>query len=172
MIVIKRADATVVRPAEPCKACTCCKQVKPLSAYNANKRAPDGMRQSCRACATDKTRNWRAANPERYKASAKVTAANYVANFRGGRRAMGLKYTYGITLSEWEALFDVQGRRCAICKSEKPHRKKAIWHTDHDHATGKVRGILCSHCNLGLGLFGEEISGLQRAIDYLKDNSR
>lgn len=52
---------------------------------------------------------------------------------------------------------------CAICK-----RPKKL-NVDHDHKTGEIRGLLCSRCNLGLASFGDSIEGLEKAIDYLKE---
>lgn len=57
-----------------------------------------------------------------------------------------------------------QGRRCAVCKDG------TAVHVDHDHLTGKVRGVLCFNCNGGLGQFKDQIERLEQAIDYLKDN--
>jgi hypothetical protein len=54
---------------------------------------------------------------------------------------------YGITRNEYEALRLKQDNRCAICK--RPFEK--LPHVDHDHKTGKVRGLLCGDCNRGLG---------------------
>lgn len=69
----------------------------------------------------------------------------------------------------WEALFDTQGRRCALCKSDK-HRSRN-WHTDHDHATGRVRGILCQPCNLALGILGDSVAALTDVLTYLRSTS-
>jgi len=66
------------------------------------------------------------------------------------RRAEHIKKRYGMTIEAWEALFAAQGRCCAICKADESGWKRA-WHTDHDHVTGKVRGILCHPCNRTLG---------------------
>lgn len=61
---------------------------------------------------------------------------------------------FGLTHKEWVALFESQGRRCAMpdCRSESP-RSKMGWHTDHDHVSQKVRGILCAKCNQSLGFY-------------------
>lgn len=73
---------------------------------------------------------------------------------------------YGITLQEWNALFDRQDKCCAICRCGDSSR----WHTDHNHTSGKVRGILCSNCNSGIGMFRENAMAMFNAIEYLKRN--
>ncbi len=72
---------------------------------------------------------------------------------------------YGITIEQWEGLFEIQGRKCAICETPVPGRRG--WHTDHDHKTQVVRGILCSHCNSILGFAKDDIRTLVRATAYL-----
>jgi hypothetical protein len=57
---------------------------------------------------------------------------------------------YNITPTERDALFISQGRMCACCAADDPGNMFG-WHTDHDHRTGKVRGILCHSCNVKLG---------------------
>lgn len=85
----------------------------------------------------------------------------------GWCREYHLRKKYGLTAAEWNALFDAQGRCCAICgDSEDTHAKG--WHVDHDHATNKVRGILCGRCNAGLGFFVDDDTRLVRAIEYLR----
>lgn len=77
-----------------------------------------------------------------------------------------LKTKYGITLKEWKEMFEKQGKACAICGVPVPNTKN-VWHTDHDHKTEKVRGILCGKCNAIIGFSGESISTLQATINYL-----
>jgi|SRR5882672_1173031 len=84
----------------------------------------------------------------------------------GTRRDVWLTEHYGITEKEWNDIFDKQGRACAICKTTKP-KSKVGWHTDHNHKTNKVRGILCENCNRGLGMYAEDISFLRHAMVYL-----
>lgn len=72
---------------------------------------------------------------------------------------------YGITPEEYDRMHAEQDGRCAICKRpEIPNRRLSI---DHDHATGKVRQLLCGGCNRGLGDFREDRYLLQAAIEYL-----
>jgi hypothetical protein len=83
-----------------------------------------------------------------------------------------LKAKYNLTPGQWESIFVAQGRCCAICKTPTPNGNKrkngtATWATDHDHKTGKVRGILCNNCNHGLGHFKDNQTLLRLATDYL-----
>ena len=83
---------------------------------------------------------------------------------------------YGITLDDFDALFEKQGGRCAICRSTSPSNGGRDWSIDHDHSCcpqagscGRcVRGILCTRCNGGLGSFGDDPERLSAAIDYLR----
>jgi hypothetical protein len=74
-----------------------------------------------------------------------------------------LSRNYGISLKEFENMVAKQNGKCLIC-NKKPQKTLCV---DHDHACGDVRGLLCSNCNTGLGLFKENTASLQRAIDYL-----
>lgn len=64
-----------------------------------------------------------------------------------------------------ETMREAQGNRCAICAKELPVGKNC--HVDHSHTTGKVRALLCSGCNSGLGLYNENAAALRKAADYL-----
>lgn len=66
-----------------------------------------------------------------------------------------------------EELWNKQDRKCAIC-SEPIQKQGKGTHIDHNHDTGKVRGLLCPRCNTGLGQFRDDISILQKAIRYLQ----
>lgn len=81
------------------------------------------------------------------------------------RRTQYRLKTYGIDSKSWDDLFESQGRKCAVCKSDNPGKND--WHTDHDHDTEKIRGILCSNCNTALGLLKDDIIRLKAAIEYL-----
>ena len=82
------------------------------------------------------------------------------------RRAM-LKSKYSLTPDGWQAMFEAQGCRCAICGSDRPNAK-AGWNTDHCHKSGKVRFILCAHCNRGLGAFRDNPEWMRKAADMIE----
>ena len=79
-------------------------------------------------------------------------------------RAQQLKVKYGITEADYDRMAKVQGGVCAICKCRQRFQKLAV---DHDHKTGKVRGLLCVSCNRGLGTFFDSTYRLRAAADYL-----
>lgn len=88
-------------------------------------------------------------------------------------RRAALKRKYGMTIEEYDLLVDQQGGRCAICPATEPGggpSRRGYWHVDHDHATGRIRGLLCMDCNVGLGRLGDSVEGLERALAYLKRN--
>lgn len=97
---------------------------------------------------------------------------------KGCRRCVldrNIKKHYGLKggLDEYEKLAAAQDNKCEICKEEKisvsPDRKtKRQLSIDHCHDSGKFRGILCKHCNSGLGYFKDSIETLEAAIAYLK----
>jgi hypothetical protein len=109
----------------------------------------------------ENARKRRIRDPQKVNAYARATRERHGKDWV---RSINLKCAYGITLQEWNALFEQQGKCCAICKCGDVTR----WHTDHNHSTNKVRGILCSNCNSGIGLFRENATALFSAIEYLK----
>jgi len=95
----------------------------------------------------ERSRKYRAEHPEE------------IASYR-------LMSQYGIDVPEWNELLASQGGCCGCCGTDDPGSKSG-WHTDHDHKTGKVRGILCRGCNLGLGHFVDDPRRLMAGIKYL-----
>ena len=81
------------------------------------------------------------------------------------RKSAMLKYEYGITLDDYNKMFNAQEGKCAICKKHQNELKKTLC-VDHDHKTGKVRGLLCGRCNAGLGYY--EKSDIKEFEKYLK----
>lgn len=92
---------------------------------------------------------WKQDNPEKVRGYHRAYRRNHPEQDLNYRR---LK-KYGITPAEFKRMFLEQGRRCAMvdCRAETPGGR-GDWHLDHDAKTGKVRGILCTRCNLALGI--------------------
>jgi hypothetical protein len=80
-----------------------------------------------------------------------------------------LKMNYGITAREYDALLASQGGGCAICGRDKnPGKFRQSLPVDHDHETGKIRGILCIDCNRALGMFRDDPRLLRKAAKYVE----
>lgn len=114
--------------------------------YENNPNYNNKYREKNRDKINKRTRDWNKKYPEK-------------------RKNTDLKYSYGLTLIEFNELLAKQDNRCAICSNLIKGRNI---HTDHNHITGKVRGLLCKNCNLGIGLFKDNFSLLIRAADYIK----
>ena len=161
------------------RKCSKCGEFKPLSSYyRAGANARDGLRGDCIPCnlaakaerhrsnpepARRRTRKWRLDNLERATANQQAFVAS------GGKRIADrksyLKRKYGLTLEQYDAMLEAQGGGCFICG--RPPRDDISLHLDHDHSTGKVRGILCFCCNNALADLREDSQLLQKAVTYL-----
>ena len=94
----------------------------------------------------------------------------WYANYKDTKkRDAHYKNKYGISLCEYNIMLVAQGGVCFICKQTEDGRYKSLA-VDHNHFTGKVRGLLCSKCNRALGLFQDSRALLQEADKYLKEN--
>jgi hypothetical protein len=155
------------------KKCCKCKLSKNKEEFNKNKKRYDGLNSYCRLC----TKQYNS-SPERkqyrkqYKKTHPEVDKTYQKKYRKtpkgkeNEKNKKLKYHYGITLKEYDNILKSQNNKCAICKSENPGGQKSF-HVDHNHLTNKIRGLLCSKCNHGIGLFNDNINVLTEAIKYL-----
>jgi hypothetical protein len=84
------------------------------------------------------------------------------------KRLNNVEKTYGLSQVEYLSKIDKQQNLCAICKEKQIGKVLCI---DHDHTTGKVRGLLCNNCNVGLGNLKDNVQILQSAIEYLQSYS-
>lgn len=146
---------------------THCKHGHELTPENIYK--DPSQHRHCRIC--------RAAATERIRPTLKQRRAARTAKLRELNPrytlASRLKYSYGLTLEDYDHMVAEQNGLCAIC--HKPETeidwhsgKIRNFHIDHDHETGEVRGLLCSLCNKGIGQLGDSIEILESAITYLK----
>jgi hypothetical protein len=125
------------------KRCPQCRLTKPLKEFPRNRSTRDGYAVYCKPCHNARGRSIRD-------------------RLWGGTRFYHLKHRYGMARSDFDSLMHQQRGLCAICGVEPAS------HVDHDHGTGKVRGLLCFNCNGGLGQFKDDPMRLALAISYLQ----
>lgn len=130
------------------KLCGRCSTEKPLPEFPRSSRNKDGRGSRCNACALEVTAAWRAAHPD----------------LKGHRRKLRLLAKYGITEEEYAELLDAQAGGCALCGAPPGKVPLAV---DHDHRTGRVRGLLCLGCNTALGHLGDTATAIRRVLEYL-----
>lgn len=106
----------------------------------------------CRACQRDYEKAWRRNNPERQKAQ---------------RRRAYVRKAYGISYDQYEAMVELQGGACAVCGVHGDTQQHGVLLIDHDHDTGRVRGLLCVDCNFAIGRTGRNVTRLAKAIAYI-----
>jgi len=155
------------------KECKSCGELKSLSFFYSNKGMKDGKLNKCTSCVNQQSIEYRKKHKEKYQQKAKEWKTKEPEKYYRTLRNSKLK-AYGITLEEYENMLKYQNGVCKICS--KPETKgrgkdKATLAVDHCHDTGKVRGLLCSSCNRGLGFFGDSLLLLNKAADYLNENS-
>lgn len=121
------------------------------------------LRSECKSCSKTKNKKYFENNKQTLNQKQKEWNSSNKQKVRNSK----LKRKFGINLEEKEKLFSLQNHQCAICKTKENIRDRD-WDVDHCHITGKVRGILCSNCNRGLGLFKDDPSTLLSAFAYLK----
>jgi hypothetical protein len=165
------------------KQCRLCNVWKLLSDFHKNKTMRDGHINQCKACRSELDARRHASLPrcpkrqriadERYYQNPinreKTRVRNKQWRSANGERRLDSRrrYLFGIGTAQWESLFDAQGRVCGICQCVEPGAKQG-WSTDHDHATGKVRGILCHQCNLAIGYYEKRLlPRLDKMLEYL-----
>jgi hypothetical protein len=125
----------------------------------------NGLSSWCKECRQVSGRLWRSKqDSEELKRNAKE---RYHKAFNSEKaRDYSLRYRYGISQQEYDILLKNQNDTCAICKRDAKQMTYFL-HTDHNHITGEVRGLLCAPCNVYLGYIRDSITTLKNAMDYL-----
>jgi len=131
------------------KICSTCKTTKGLSEFNKNCHSLDGHYSICREC-TKKKANLRYQHKDKFQYT---------------------KRMYGIDKEGILSLLHNQNNKCLLCDTEfevYSRDTKRQFTVDHCHVTGRVRGLLCHHCNIGLGMFKDNEETMLKAIAYIK----
>lgn len=167
------------RESDP-KQCIKCGEMKSLSEFTIHNRAKGQHRNFCHECEKKWIRDYhkspqgKAKNQE-WIAQNQIKIAEYKRLYREDEqkraqnkiyhRAKWLKDAFNMTVADYMALYEKQDGKCAICGSAQNGKKNFC--IDHDHETGKVRGLLCHNCNVSVGLMKDSPSLLRKAADYL-----
>ena len=147
------------------------------------------MSEQARIKANQRSARWRSKNPDRVKEIGRRSAAKkrndpekvvqirayqekYRAENREVLRDKERQRKFGITRNEYVELFNKQNGKCAICHKEETATRNGVVKSlavDHCHSSGRIRGLLCSDCNTGIGKFKDDIKVLHNAIQYLSN---
>lgn len=163
------------------KKCNKCEETD-LSKFGKHKNQSDGLQSTCKKCCNNTNKKYRTKNKEKIKVinkiwhlSNKKQRKEYCKNWTkinpiNGKAHNLKKYWPNSTteqvLSYYNQLFLKQEGRCAICTKHQSEFKKAL-HVDHDHKTSKVRGLLCTRCNPGIGYLQNSPTICKAAYEYL-----
>ena len=133
-----------------CKSCNYIKTIDQFYYRNTERKSRSGYTTRCKACVIRSHSQQRAFDPDT-------------------KKSQDLKSRFGIGYDTYKEMLKTQNGKCNICfKPQSDFKLKFA--VDHCHETGKIRGLLCLHCNHGLGKFFDKISLLERAIEYLKED--
>lgn len=132
------------------KKCIKCFLEKSLSSFTKDSNQKDGLHYYCKSCKKSLEKIYR--TPEK-------------------NRKYNLKRSFGLNPEQYNEMLRDQKGVCAICKNPETtvrQNKVQSLSIDHDHLTGKIRGLLCNNCNRALGKFGDNINILKNAVRYLE----
>ena len=176
-------------PTSSTRLCCRCKKMLPVSQFatylgnnlKANSRyRKDGMSASCLTCEKIQHKEYHKRNADRLNARSRSyyradrgKATRRRREYRRKNRSKvnrnslnwRIKREFGITLDHRDEMLNAQGGGCAICGTKNWSIKGPV--IDHDHKTGTIRGILCSKCNTGLGMFGDDPVRVLKSAAYL-----
>lgn len=173
------------------KLCKRCNEYKSLEHFTKNKKQNDGVERYCKNCIKEyrkehenSLRLLRRIDSNGVKICKICNEEKSLYNFSdhpytpdGKQSSCKNCYTsimyekkWGITLNQYNSLLNSQNFSCAICNKHESESYKKLA-VDHDHETGKIRGILCENCNMALGNFKDSIENLQNAINYLQKST-
>lgn len=170
---------TAILVVDGMKPCATCKQLLPVSEFGKDSNTPTGLSYSCRKCANAEQRAARdaekAKDPEAYlareRASQQQWRAAAPAELRKARGRKRLFKKRDVTAEWYDETLAAQGVVCAICKQPETKLSSGgglkMLAIDHDHATGKARGIICQQCNIGIGALQDNPDLIRKAATYL-----
>lgn len=154
------------------KKCPQCKEIKEREQFFYNGRAKDKMSIWCKICDMEASAQWAKDNREQSNGIKKKWQRENPDVVRNARYIR----EYGITLVQYNIMLKDQNFVCKICKKPETRKKRKSNEVkelavDHNHVTGKVRGLLCDNCNQAIGLMRDKPHVAFNASLYLRDLS-
>lgn len=149
------------------KTCTKCGEEKSLTKENFRPYKSGTLRSVCRACERAYTLHYCKTNKTHKRPHVRAYQKKYGETHKDEIRSTIYKRRLGITWEEVKAMAEKQNNGCAICKNPIDWENRRSFNVDHCHGSGKIRGILCVRCNLGIGHFNDDTALLGKAINYL-----
>lgn len=147
------------------KRCIECNLEKNIELFYTRKDT-NRTRNQCKSCVNKRVKIYRDLNTEKRSKRFKQWAEEKNKSDPEWRVRDRLKNYYNITPEEYNLQLEKQNNACYICEKQDKIRLSV----DHCHSTGKIRGLLCKHCNQAIGKLDDNIKILQRAIKYLENN--
>lgn len=159
----KNRKGNIPEPKKSNKVCSDCKRDLPISDFYVGTYGSGGLQSSCKSCQKEKSKNWKKSNPDQVRNTSKA----WWEKNKNRIKDLTLRRDYGISLEEYEVFLSNQKGVCAICKNPSTEGKGRL-DVDHNHSTGRVRGLLCNSCNRGIGFLKDCPSTLRAAADYIE----
>lgn len=113
-------------------------------------------------------KNWYEKNKDKKKASLKQWKKENPEKQKAHARKAQLKMKYGITPEKYKELLWLQNGHCIFCDRTPDQERYGVLCVDHDHKTGKIRGLLCITHNRSLGVFGDNEEGVLKVLAYVR----
>ena len=166
------------------KECCNCKRVLDVNNYHKSSKSRDGFSSRCRSCESDRKKVAKEKDPElalrkreqhkvwyrKNKEYKDLQNKTWREENKSKFRSSNLKRRFGITHEQFEDILKTQDNKCAICGVDQDVCGKYLC-IDHDHETGKIRGLLCDLCNRALGQFQDNLEVLKKAVEYKEKHS-
>jgi len=144
------------------KLCSSCNLEKEIACFSINKTSKDGYHSKCKSCKNAVANAYYYNNKQLVLNRVKQYREANVDKIKITQRIAHLKHKYDLSIDQYEQLLKDQNYSCAICDIKFENRPDV----DHDHKTGKVRGLLCRRCNLVVGIF-EKYGFIEDLYTYL-----
>lgn len=135
------------------KECTVCGKTKPVSDFHLRSKTQPWPKSACKECHRSRARQYWKNKPLS----------------KEEQKEKNLQRSFGIGLKEYNQMLQEQNNSCAICGKNADSLSRSLA-VDHDHTSGKIRGLLCMYCNTALGKFEDNKTNLLNAVSYLERN--